>query len=102
MWIPWLIALVSSSLCVFLWFHEVRRVMLERCGTVKSAARQAALCRKKAAGGDAASKAVLQRTEDIYQQSLELYRQTRQKPWNRLPAALMGFPLTPPERMEVD
>ena len=93
---PWLISLVaviSTALCLFLWFREVRRIMRERKSTVESAGGQLAVCRERAikARGDQEAAAVLGRSESIYAQAVELYDQTMRKPWNYLPALLMGF-----------
>ena len=93
----WLIATVSSVVCLILWFRDVRQIMLLRKSTVESAAGQLNTYRKKAyhARGDPDAQAVLERSEKIYRQSVELYEQTRKKPWVFLPALLMGFmPIT--------
>ena len=94
--VPWLvslIAIVSTAVCIFLWFRDVRRVMRERKSTVESAARQVAVCQDRAckARGDPDAAAVLARSEDIYQQAVDIYNRTLQKPWNCLPAHLMGY-----------
>lgn len=92
-WIAWLIAIVSTAVCLFLWFRDVRRIMRSRKSTVESAAGQLAACRERAAGArdDPEAAAVLERSEKIYRQAVDIYNQTRQKPWICLPAMLMGF-----------
>lgn len=48
--VPWLIsliAIVSTAVCIFLWFRDVRRIMRERKSTVESAARQVAVCQDR-------------------------------------------------------
>ena len=92
-WLMSLIAVVSVALCLFLWFRDVRRIMQERKSTVESAAGQLAVHREKArkARDDPDAAAVLARSEDIYQQAVDIYNRTLQKPWNYLPARLMGF-----------
>lgn len=92
-WIVWLIAVISTTLCLFLWFREVRRIMRERKSTVESAGGQLAVCREKAlkARGDPEAAAILDRSEKIYRQAVDIYNRTLQKPWNYLPALLMGF-----------
>ena len=92
-WLISLIAVVSIALCLFLWFRDVRRIMQERKSTVESAAGQLAVHREKArkARGDPDAAAVLARSEDIYQQAVDIYNRTLQKPWNYLPARLMGY-----------
>lgn len=92
-WIISLVAVVSTVLCLFLWFRDVRRVMQTRKSTVESAAGQLAVCRDKAlkARGDPEAAAVLERSEKIYRQAVDLYNRTLKRPWNYLPALLMGF-----------
>jgi len=92
-WLMSLIAVVSVALCLFLWFRDVRRIMQERKSTVESAAGQLAVHREKArkARDDPDAAAVLARSEDIYQQAVDIYNRTLQKPWNYLPARLMGY-----------
>jgi len=94
--VPWfisLIAVVSIALCLFLWFRDVRRIMQERKNTVESAAGQLAAYRERVskARGDPDATAVLARSEDIYRQAVNIYNQTLRKPWNYLPAHLMGY-----------
>lgn len=92
-WLAWLIAIASITACLLFWFRDVRRIMRERKSTVKSAAGQLAVCREKAAKarGDPETAAILERSEKIYQQAVDHYNRTLQKPWNYLPARLMGF-----------
>ena len=90
-WFPWLIALSSTTLCLFLWFRDVRRIMTSRKSTVESAAGQLAVCRRKAADAQSGSAEVLKRSESIYRQAVDLYNAALHKPWICLPAALMGF-----------
>ena len=92
-WLMSLIAVVSVALCLFLWFRDVRRIMRERKSTVESAGEQLVACREKAlrARGDPEAAAVLERSENIYRQAVDIYNRTLRKPWNYLPAHLMGF-----------
>jgi len=92
-WLAWLVASISTIVCLFLWFRDVRRIMRERMNTVESAAAQLDACRKKPAQavGDPDAAAVLARSEDIYRQAVDLYHQHLRKPWIWLPATLMGF-----------
>ena len=46
-WLISLIAVISVTLCLFLWFRDVRRIMRERKSTVESAGGQLAACREK-------------------------------------------------------
>ena len=88
-----LLALGSTALCLFLWFREVRRIMRERKSTVDSAGIQLSVYTEKSLGahGDPEAAAVLARSERIYHQAVEIYNQTLERPWNYLPAHLMGF-----------
>lgn len=92
-WLAWAIAAVSTAACLLLWFREVRRLMLNRESTVESAAGQLAVCRRQAADArdDAGAQAVLERSEKIYRQAVDLYNHTLRKPLIRFPAFLMGF-----------
>lgn len=90
--LAWLAAGLSTAICIFRWFRDVRRIIRERKSTVESAASQLEILRKRATEqADAENAAVLKRGEDIYRQALEHYERTRKKPWVFLPAALMGF-----------
>lgn len=92
-WVVWLVAIVSTAVCLFLWFRDVRRTMRERKSTVESAAGQLSVCREKArkARGDTEAEAVLERSENIYRQAVDIYNKTLRKPWNYVPAHLMGY-----------
>jgi len=87
------IAIISTGLCVFLWFRETRRVMRERQSTVQSAERQLTVCREKARllWDDPETSSVLARSEQIYCQAVDLYNQTRKRPLYYIPARLMGY-----------
>ena len=87
-----LVAVFSTAAFLFLWFRDVRRIMRERKSTVDSAKAQLSIFREKAhKARDDPDAAVLQRSESIYRQAVEHYNQALRNPWNRLPAALMGF-----------
>lgn len=92
-WIAWCLAVISTAICLRIWFRDVRRIMRDRLSTVESATEQLAACRRKAAEADAGTMAavVLARSERIYQQAVELYDQTLRKPRNAIPAHLMGY-----------
>lgn len=92
-WLAWLIAGVSTIMCLFLWFREVRRIMRERMNTVESAAAQLDACQKRVmqTAREPNAVAVLTRSEDIYRQAVDLYHRQLRKPWVWLPATLMGF-----------
>ena len=92
-WIIPMVAVVSTTACLFLWFRDVRRIMRERKSTVESARSQLDIFREKAhkARDDSDAAAVLERSESIYRQAVDLYNKTLKKPWNYLPALVMGF-----------
>ena len=92
-WFGWLAAAVSTVACLAFWFRDVKKIMEERQSTVESAARQFAVCsrRAKEAQGRFDTLEILDRSENIYRQAVDAYNRTRSKLWVRLPAALMGF-----------
>lgn len=92
-WLVPLIAILSTAICLFLWFRDVRRIMMEQKSTVESAKAQLVIFREKARKSKDApySAAVLARSESIYRQAVEHYNRTLRKPWIYPPAALMGF-----------
>ena len=91
-WLGWFIAIASTMACLVFWFRDVRRIMREHLSMVECAGGQLSVCRKKAENGDQGQDTeVLQRSEKIYRQALDIYNQTLRKPWIVLPAYLMGF-----------
>ena len=93
LWLISLVAVTSTTICLFLWFRDVRRIMSERKNTVESAEAQYAVCQERAskARDDPEAAAVLARSKCIYQQAVDLYNKTLKKPWNHFPALVMGF-----------
>ena len=100
-WFMWPVPILSTAAFLFLWFKDVRRIMRERQSMVDSAGSQLETYRHAADGQtDPNTVAVLERSESIYLQAVDLYHQSLRRPWCRLPAALMGFraiPLPPEE-----
>ena len=92
-WVAWLIAAVSTTAFLVLWFWEVRRVLRSRRSVVESAAAQLAACRRQAAGVryDLELAQILARSESIYRQAVAHYNATLCKPWCYLPGHLLGF-----------
>lgn len=92
-WLMTIVASISTAGWLFLWLRDVRRIMRERKSTVESAGGQLAVYREKArkARGDPEAAAIFERSENIYRQAVDIYNLTLQKPWNYLPAHLMGF-----------
>lgn len=88
LWLPWLWAAVSTAA-----FVAVRRVLRDRRSTVDSAADQRAVFRRraKAVPGDPEAAAVLQRSESILRQAVDLYNKALRTPWRFLPGIIMGF-----------
>ena len=89
----WLIAIVSTTACIFFWFRDVRRIMLNRKSMVDSAASQLASWRRKTADAwdEPEIAEVIRRSESIYQQAIEHYNRALHKPLNYLPGRLLGF-----------
>lgn len=92
-WLMLLIAVISTAICLYLWFRDVRRIMTEQKSTVESAKAQLHIFREKArkARDDPEAATVLERSERIYGQAEDNYNRTLHKPWVYLPATLMGF-----------
>ena len=91
-WLGWFIAIASTMACLVFWFRDVRRIMRERQSMLECARSQLSVYREKAADNDQRQDGeVLQRSERIYRQALDIYNQTLRKPWIVLPAYLMGF-----------
>ena len=92
-WLIWIVAIISITICLFLWFRDVRRIMRERISMVESAVGQLTCFQNKAAEVvcDPELTKILMRSERIYQQAVELYHQALTRPWIRIPAYIMGF-----------
>ncbi|MBR5329498.1 MAG: hypothetical protein IKV45_04750 [Firmicutes bacterium] len=92
-WMIGIVAIISTVICLFLWFRDVRRIMRDRKSTVESAAGQLKACRERACCNeqDLSAAEVLARSESIYQQAVAIYDRTLRKPGILLPAFLMGF-----------
>lgn len=92
-WLILMIAAISTAICLFLWFRDVRRIMTEQKSTMESAEAQLRIFCEKAhkARNDPDAAAVLERSESIYYQAVDNYNRTLHKPWVYPLAALMGF-----------
>ncbi|NLO38260.1 MAG: hypothetical protein GX115_02125 [Ruminiclostridium sp.] len=91
-----MIAVISTTAFLTLWFWIVNRELRSKADTVNSAVSQLTACRENQiwmteSSDEQAGKYILSRSLDIYHQSVMLYNQTLLKPWNRFPAFLMGF-----------
>lgn len=92
-WIIWLVALVSTTALVALWFWEVRRKLRELYSMVESAHSQLTAHQKRAttAAGNADMAGILHRSESIYRQAADHYNAVLHRPLVYLPGCLMGF-----------
>ena len=91
--IPWLIAAVTTALCLFLWFKDIKKTMQNRKYMVESAYAQLLTCHQKAISSHHSPEdiAVLKQSEKIYSQSVDIYNKTINKPWVYIPSAVMGI-----------
>jgi len=94
--IAFVLALISTISFLALWFMTVYHELRSKTDTVKSAENQLAACRKNHmllsdSSDEQSAKSILSRSMDIYNQSVMLYNQTLNRPWNRIPGYLMGF-----------
>ena len=91
------IVVVFSTICfASLWFWVVHRELHAKKKTVDASRYQLTASRQqfmRARDGPdrKAAEELLTRSNDIYHQSLELYNDALHKPWNYLPAIIMGF-----------
>lgn len=92
-WLMPLIAVLSTAICLYLWFRDVRRIMTEQKSTMESAKAQLKIFREKAykVRNDPDAAAVMERSESIYRQAVDNYNRTLHKLWVYPPAILMGF-----------
>lgn len=94
--IAYLVAGASMAALITLWFWIVRQ---ELCAKQKAA--KAAKCqliaskqeylRARDGSNETQAHEILERSERVYKQSIQLYQKSLRKPWNLLPGALMGF-----------
>lgn len=79
-----------------LWFWVVCRELREKRNMMESAEVQLTACRRQVRRVRAGSEKedaqkVLDRSLDIYRQTVLLYHRTLKKPWNYIPGFLMGY-----------
>lgn len=96
-----LIAIVIAAAVLTIWFSAVHREMSSRAATVSRAEIQLTACRRnhlhtRGSTAEPATKTILTRSLDIYQQAVALYNQALLLPRNHVPAVLMGFRQIPP------
>ena len=87
------ILIIVLLVCLFLWFYKVQKNMEDCFHTVESAAEQLASVQNKAIEkrGNPYLNDELMQSERNYAQAVRLYHLALGNPFNRLPAALMGF-----------
>ena len=89
----WAAAAAAVLTGLLLWFRKVLRLMRERKRMVDSAAGQLRACRNMAASAkdDPAAAAILERSEHIYRQAVDIYNRAMRTLWVYPMARLMGF-----------
>lgn len=95
-WIPWLIAIASTTVFVAVWFWEVKRTMQRLKSTVDSAADQLKalrlrVCDSKDSEQSDEIEKVIGRSKSIYLQAVKHYNDALDKPWIFLPGIILGF-----------
>ena len=93
---PWTSLKALLLLCIvlglYLWFRRVWGIMKERLDAVEVADRQRQEVRHCTDDRcTETASAVLERSENIFHQAVEMYEQALRHPLHRLPAAIMGF-----------
>lgn len=91
-----LIALLSTVAFVVQWFWVARRELYAKQKTVDAAKRQLTassqqLIRVRGGLGEEQAREILERSRSVYRQSVMLYNKTLCKPWNIVPALLLGY-----------
>ncbi|MDD2956865.1 MAG: hypothetical protein PHD67_11255 [Oscillospiraceae bacterium] len=91
-----LVAILSTTAFLALWFWVVRRELSGKQKTVDAAKAQLAASRQhcmrvRDGPGEEAARQILERSDSIYGQTVRLYNETLKKPWNYIPGLLMGF-----------
>ncbi len=91
-----LVAAISTTSLIVLWFWVVRREL-----RAKKAALQAARCQlsaskqewMKARNGpdEAKNRDILERSRSVYSQTVRGHNESLKEPWNYLPGLLLGF-----------
>ncbi|MDD3253335.1 MAG: hypothetical protein PHV18_12340 [Lachnospiraceae bacterium] len=91
-----LIATFSTSAFIALWFWVVRKELCAKENMVSAAKRQFTAGRQeyvRARDGldEAKARDIMERSQSIYWQALNIYSKTLRKPWNTVPAWFLGF-----------
>ena len=95
-WIPWLLAGVSTAGLMVIWFVSARRELARAKMSVENAIRQVKLhedgCAQVCHGPyEAAAANSLSTSRLIYRETVKNYETVRNKLVNRLPALLFGY-----------
>lgn len=108
-WFSWLIAGLSTTGLIALWFGSAVKELEQSKESVDNAIRQIQLHLESSSqvwesSYKAAALHSLRVSGDIYQEAVKNYEAVRCKPLNRLPAFLLGYRAIPKEilRKEVD
>lgn len=91
-----LLAFLSTTAFLTLWFWVVRRELLGKQKAVDAAKTQLIASRRhdlRARDGpeERTARQILERSQSVYDQTVGLYNETLKKPWNGIPGFLMGF-----------
>ncbi len=94
--IVWLIALANAAAFVTLWFWVVRRELNAKQKAVKAAncqlsASKQAYLRARDGPEEQDAVEIFIRSQSVYRQSAALYNRARGRPWNIIPALILGF-----------
>ncbi|MEG2222683.1 MAG: hypothetical protein RRY95_08155 [Oscillospiraceae bacterium] len=90
------LAAISAAAFLALWFWVVRRELYAKQKAAHAArcqliAGKQAYMRARDGPRERQAQAIMERSQRIYDQSIQLYNELLHKPWNRLPGRLMGF-----------
>ena len=96
LWVPWLIAIASTTALIALWLWEVKRTLRHLKSTMDSAADQLTAFKRKASDvfdpqQTVELEKVIGRSKSIYLQAAEHYNNTLDKLWIFLPGRVLGF-----------
>lgn len=94
--IPYLIATLSTTAFIVLWFWVVRKELYAKQKMVEAARSQLTACGEKCVNVGDGSKGkeaqeILKRSQSVYRQAVGIYNKTLRKPWNAFPALFLGF-----------
>lgn len=94
--LAYLIAAVATTAFIVLWFWVVRRELYEKKKMVEAAQNQLtasrdAYVRVRDGPEEKAAQEILKRSQSLYNQAVGIYNKTLRKPWNAVPAFLLGY-----------